>query len=250
MSQYNFGVGTVVGKRTDIANTQVALFGVVQEWELDIDQKLVTLMGQFKDAVDVAPGERSITGKIKFAGLRATQFGNLLLGVNPTSAAGIDMVVNEVKVPATATYTVAAGVLYTEDLGVYYAATGVALQPVASAPTAGQYIPGVAGTGLYTLNASEVAAGLVTTCYMKSATDQFEIDVGAALMGSGPTVELNFSNPYVVGGVTKKLNLQVPAARISKMPMQLKNANYLVPEMDFTAFLSPAGRILTISMTE
>lgn len=250
MPQYQFGVGTVVGVRTDQANSQPAFFGVTQEWELDIDQKLVTLMGQYKDPVDVAPSERTVTGKIKFARLQATTWGNMLFGIAPTATSGIDMVVNEIKTTTTTTYTVAAATSFTQDLGVYYQATGIALTPIASAPTVGQYVPGAAGVGTYTINTADAGASVLGFYYEKTANDQYSMTVSQVLMGSGPTVQLNFNTPYSVNGVTKKFNLQILQARISKAPLQFKNAAYMVPEMDFTAFLNSAGNLLTWSMTE
>ena len=250
MTQYNFGVGYVYGKRTDVSNTQVAFFGTTQEWELNIDQKLVNLMGQYKDPVDVAPSERTVTGKVKFARLQMSMWGNLLFGITPTSSSGIDMVVGETKTTTTTTYTVASAAAFSGDLGVYYAASGIALTPVASAPTAGQYVAGAAGVGTYTLNASDSAASLLQFSYMKTATDQLSVTVTQALMGSGPVVELDFSNPYAVQGTTKKLNIQILSARISKSPLQFKNANYMIPDMEFTAFLNSAGNLMNWSMTE
>jgi len=50
--------------------------------------------------------------------------------------------------------------------------------------------------------------------------------------------------------VVKKMNITLPAIRISKAPLQLKNTAYLIPEMDFTAFLSASGQIMQWSMSE
>lgn len=248
--QYNFGVGYVIGKRLDVTGTQPAFFGAVQEWALDVDQKLETLLGQYKDPVDVAPSSRAITGKIKFGRLQATTFGNMILGVAPTAASGFDLIGPELKVASGTSFTTAAGALFTEDLGVYYHATGVALVPVASAPAAGQYIAGVAGVGTYTFNAADTAGNLLDLFYQKSATDQYQVSVGQSLMGTGPVCELNFTNPYAVQGVTKKFNLQVLSARFSKMPLNLKNTSYLIPEMDFTCFLNGSGQLLNFALSE
>ncbi len=174
----------------------------------------------------------------------------MLLGVNPTAASGIDMVTNETKTTTVTTYTATAGAAFLEDLGVFYVATGIALTPIASAPTIGTYVAGVSGVGTYTINSSDAGASVLNFFYMKTATDQFQMVVSQTLMGTGPVVELNFSNPYAVQGATKKLNIQLPAVRISKSPLQFKNTAYVVPEMDFTAFLNAAGNIMTWSMTE
>lgn len=252
MAQYAFGAGYIIGKRTDVTGTQVAFFGVTQEWSLDIDQKLVPLMGQYKDPVDIAPGERATTGKVKFARISASTFGNLLFGINPTSGAGFTITgpENHSNLIAT-TFAVTGGAAFTEDLGLYYHATGVALVPVTAAPTAGQYIPGVSGTGSYTIAAGdESVSGGLDVFYQATTTTQFEIDVNQQLMGTGPVCEIDAYVPYAVQGVAKQLNIQMYAARISKVPFSFKNTGYMIPEMDFTLFTNASGQLMRWASTE
>lgn len=250
--QFQFGTGNVIGKRTDLSGQPVALFGVTQEWSLDTSQELVELLGQNKVAVDVAPAELKITGKVKFARMQANTFGNMLFGVAPTANSGFDIVApeNHSAIAAT-TFTVTAGTAFTEDLGVFYHNTGIALTPVTASPSAGQYVPGVSGTGTYTINAAdESVAGGLDVFYMQSSTTLNEIDVGAQLMGVGPTLELDFALPYAVAGVAKKFNVSLYAVRIGKSSLQAKNKGYLVPEFDFQAFATPAGDVMKFAFSE
>lgn len=253
MTQFMFGVGYVFGTRVDLSGQQVAFFGTTQEFDLDIDQKLVTLLGQFKDPVDVAPGERAITGKIKFARLMSTMFGNLMFGIAPTASAGFSITGPENhSIPGTPfQVTVTNGSAFQADLGVFYHATGVPLVPVASAPATGQYIPGAVGVGLYTFATGDSAvSGGVDIFYQQSTTTQFEIDIGQQLMGTGPEAQINFTTNYAVQGVNKAFNVIAPAVRFSKMPMNFKNTAYMIPEMDFTCFSNAAGTVLKMAMTE
>lgn len=252
MTQYTFGVGTVIGKRVDIANTAVAFFGTTQEWSLDFNQEVVTLVGSNKVAVDSAPGELKITGKIKFARLQSSTFGNMLFGAAPVPSSGFDIIgpENHAAIPAT-TFTVTSGATFTEDLGLFYHNTGVALQPVTAAPGVGQYIPGVPATGTYTINvADESVTGGIDAFYMVSLATLFETDLNQTLMGSGPVIELDFATPYTVQASVKKFNVQVFSARVTKMPWAFKNKGYMVPEMDFTVFANAAGQILRTALTE
>jgi hypothetical protein len=245
--QVNFGSGYAFGIRTDTPNLPVAFFGVLQEWSLDIDQKLVTLFGQNKDPVDVAPGERTITGKLKFARVQATTFGNLVLGVTPTANAGFDIVGPETHTSGTTTFTVTNGTALTEDYGLYYHNTGIALQPVTAAPSTGQYIPGAAGVGNYTIAAGDESVAL-DAFYQTSIATAYEIDLNTSLMGTGPTCEINCAVPYSVNGVAKKLNFQIYQVRFSKTSNSFKNTSYYIPELDFQA--SPAGKVLRWVTTE
>jgi hypothetical protein len=40
MTQYAFGSGTLIGKRTDVANTPPALLGTLESVSLDFDRKV------------------------------------------------------------------------------------------------------------------------------------------------------------------------------------------------------------------
>lgn len=252
--QVTFGAGTVMGKRIDTPNLPIIFFGVTQEWTMDIDQKLVTLIGQNKDPVDVAPSERTVTGKIKFARVQASGMGNLLFGNSPTAGAGFEIVGPENhSAIASTTLTVTNGATFLQDLGLFYHNTAVALVPVTAAPTAGQYIAGVVGVGAYTIAvADEAVVGGIDAYYQQSLATEQQIDVVPALMGTGPTIELNMSTPYNVAGINKKLSIQMYAARIGKMALSFGNTKYLVPEMDYTLFGSGShgGNLLRWSSSE
>lgn len=247
--QVNFGAGTCLGKRTDVANQQNAFFGITQEWSLDIDQKLVTLIGQNKDPVDVAPSERTTTGKLKFARVQANTFGNFAMGVIPTPNAGFDIIGPETNTPTTTTFAVASASTLTEDLGLFYHSSGIALSPVTAAPSVGQYIAPAPATGIYTIAAGDENKPL-DAYYMVSTTNLFEVDINSALMGTGPTVELDISVPYSVQGVPKKLNFQIYAVRMGKLSLNFKNTGYFIPEFDFTCFTNPSGALMRWASTE
>lgn len=250
--QVEFGVGTVIGRRTDVSPIQNFFFGVTQEWSLELNQELVKLLGQYKTPVDIADGELDITGKIKFARMQASAIGNFLLGVTPTSSAGFDLIGPENhQTIATTTFTVTNGTTFLEDLGVFYHSSGIALQPVASNPTTGQYVPGVSGTGTYTIaSGDESASGGLDVYYLDSLTSLYEVDYNQALMGTGPVIELDFSVPYAFQGTAKKFNVQCYAAKIGKTAFDFKNKNYMIPEMDFQLMANPSGQVMRFALSE
>src|SRR5579884_1463265 len=104
--QLNFGVGTAIGKRTDILNAKPSFIGVLQDLEIDISVTLKELTGAFKMPIDVAPSAMKVTGKCKFARIQGASVNNLLLGQTETDAAGIDMAIAEAFTPSTGTYQV------------------------------------------------------------------------------------------------------------------------------------------------
>jgi len=249
--QLNFGVGTAIGKRTDIANAKPSFLGVLQDLEIDIAVTLKELSGAYKMPVDVAPAQMKVTGKCKFARIQGASVNNLLLGQTETDNAGVDMAVAEAfSVPASSpyTYTAANGTKYIEDLGVFYAG-GAQLQPVASAPAQGQYIPGVAGTGTLTFAAADAGAAMVTY-YSYTATSLVQLSLANQLMGSGPVFELQAKQDYFVQGVEKKLILKLNACRGSKWTLPFKNTDYTIQDFEFSAFADAGNNWGTFAFSE
>src|SRR5579863_6267656 len=158
MTQFAFGSGTLIGKRTDVTGLPPCLLGTLQDVSLDFDRKIETLLGQYNMAVAAGGGEFKISGKAKFARLQATQLNNLFLGPNAVQTTALNLItatgesdtVTSSGGPASGIgFTVTNGSTFVEDLGVFTAA-GVQLTPVASGPVAGvSYVPGVAAAGAY-----------------------------------------------------------------------------------------------------
>lgn len=249
MTQYVFGSGTLIGKRTDVANTPPALLGTLQDISIDFDRKLESLLGQYNMAVALAGAEFKISGKAKFARFQATQLNNLFLGQTLTSASSLEMTTGEAQQSATTTFTVANGATFTEDFGVFYAGTGVQLSPVTSGPTQGQYVPGVAGTGTYTIASADENTPLIVY-YQYTLNSGFKIAMANQLMGPVPVFELALKESFTYFGATKDLVLKLNACASSKLSLPFSNAKFAIAEFDFQAFADASGNIGTIGMTE
>ena len=64
MTQFVFGSGTLIMKRTDLANTPPALLGTLQDLTIDFDRKIESLLGQYNVAVALGGGEEGTTEHI------------------------------------------------------------------------------------------------------------------------------------------------------------------------------------------
>jgi hypothetical protein len=249
--QLNFGVGTAIGKRSDVPNAKPSFLGVLQDLEIDIDVTLKELTGAYKMPIDIAPSTMKVAGKAKFARIQGASVNNLLLGQTETDNSGIDMAVAEAfNVPASSpyTYTTTNGTHYTEDLGVFYA-NGTQLQPTSSSPLQGQYIPGIAGTGTLTLSSADAGAAMLTY-YGYTATTLVQLSLANQLMGSGPVFELQCKQDYFVQGVEKKLILKLNACRGAKWSLPFKNTDYTIQDFEFTAFADPSNNWGTFAFSE
>lgn len=247
--QLNFGVGTAIGKRTDIANAKPSFLGVLQDLEIDIAVTLKELAGAYKMPIDVAPANMKVTGKAKFARIQGASINNLLLGQTETDNAGIDMAVAEnFSVPSSGPYTyqTANHSAFIEDLGLFYANGGAQLQPVAITPLTGQYTQ---SGGTYTFGAGDAGAAMVAY-YGYSATSLVQLSLANQLMGSGPVFELQAKQDYFVQGVEKKLILKLNSCRASKWTLPFKNADYTMQDFEFTAFADASNAWGTFAFSE
>src|SRR5579862_8023671 len=254
MAQYSFGSGTLIMKRTDVANTPPALLGVLQDVSIDFDRKIEFLLGQNNMPVAAGGGEFSIKGKCKYARLQSTQFSNLFLGNNATvtTPAMLEMTsTGEAGTVGTGAITVANGSTFAEDLGVFTAA-GVQLTPVASSPVAGvSYVPGAANTGTYTFNTGDNGSTyLIFYSYNVTTAGTSKIALANALMGPLPTFEVFLKETFNNQGVVKDLVIKLNACVSPKLSLPFANTKFTVAEMDFQALADANNNIGTWSMTE
>lgn len=251
--QLNFGVGTAIGKRTDVVNAKPSFIGVLQDLEIDIDVTLKELTGAFKMPVDVAPSSMKVTGKAKFARIQGASINNLLLGQSENDAAGIDMAVAEAfsvpTSPGPYTYQTANHSTFIEDLGVFYTNGGAQLQPVASGTEAlGKYSVNSA-TGVYTFSSADAGVAM-TAYYGYGVTSLVQLSLANQLMGTGPVFEFTAKQDYFVQGIEKKLILRLNACRSSKWALPFKNTDYTIQDFEFIAFADTNNNWGTFAFSE
>jgi len=246
MTQYAFGSGTLVGKRTDVANTPPALLGTLQDVSLDFDRKIETLLGQYNTPVAAGGGEFKITGKAKFARLQATQINNLFLGQTLTAASMLEMTTGESGTVTAGAVTVANNATFAEDYGVFYAASGTQLVPVASSPAQGQYS---ASAGVYSFNSADNGAA-VLIYYSYTVASGNKISLQNQLAGPLPMFEVSLKETFNSFGTSKDILVKLNACVSSKLSLPFSNQKFTVAEFDFQAIADAANNIGTISLSE
>jgi len=238
MPQFSFGSGFLYAIPSG-ANPTPALFGTLQDVTLDISFTVKKLMGQFQAPVAVGRGAASYTGKAKAASISSQAFNSIFTG-QPSTQGGLIVVNNESFAPASGTYTVVNHTTYNEDLGVSYAATGQALQRVASAPTVGQYALGVSGA--YTFNTGDNGTAMfVSYDYTSSAAPFQSLIYQNQLMGSAPVFALVLNVPFQQFGTA--ITYKFFQAISTKLSFDFKNEDFTVPEFDFECYANAAGNV-------
>jgi hypothetical protein len=213
----------------------------VQDISVDISVTLKELVGLNQYPDDIAPGEKKVSGKFSFGRNDLQLFNNIFFA--DTRSTGIKNIVPDegpTAIPTTPfQITVTGSATFATDLGVINASTGAPMQRVASSPATGQYS---VASGIYTFATADVGI-LVKISYVKTvAASGATVQINNQIMGYGPIFELWLAETYqAVGGNNNGLHLY--ACRVSKFTQNLKNNDYMKPEIDFSAFANAAGQV-------
>jgi hypothetical protein len=131
------------------------------------------------------------------------------------------------------------------DLGVVYASTGLPLLKVAGSPTTGQYsvISTGTGKGEYSFASADAGIAVLFNYAYTSASGGQLVTVTNKLIGNTPTFQLDYAttlnnNPYY---------LRLFQCVSSKLSQSFKLVDFSMPELDFSVFANPAGKVYEAS---
>jgi hypothetical protein len=237
-----FGSGVLIATPSG-ANATPVQFGALQDVTLDFSFSSKQLFGQYQFPIAFARGEGKITGKAKFANIDGPLYNACFFGQALNSGQKL-WAYNEAGAVAASSpynYTVANASAFDADLGVVYAASGLALTRVASTPSIGQY---TVSAGVYTFSASDSGkALLVSYSYTQTASGSGSRAVlGNKLMGAAPTFQIDFyqTNPNSAGA---QWSLRLYNCVSTKLTIATKIQDFNIPELDFEAFANAANNI-------
>lgn len=255
MTQFNFGIGALIGKRTDVTGTPPAFFGTITDVSIDFDRKIELLIGQYNIPVAAGGAEFKIAGKAKNARFQANTLTNMFGGTNiSTVVAGqmLEMAIAEnhnvpAGTPFTVTMTNSGG--WIEDLGVFYANGGVQVIPQTTAlNAAGQYST---NAGVYTFFSLDAGVSInFYYNYTTAVSGASEISLVNALMGPVPTFEMHLKESFNYFGTNKNIIVKLNACISEKLAWPFANSKFSMQEFDFQAIADASNNVGTISMTE
>lgn len=248
----NFGIGAVllnpVGGNLPVNPTPHQGL-TIEEFSIDIDQKLVPLNGQYKFPDDVAPSDMTIKGKFQVGRQDFDMFNNTIFA-DTRALGGTIAVLNEAHaVPGVTpfTVTVTGSATFQTDLGVMYVGAPPvgfpqALTRVTSGPTQGQYS---VSAGVYTFASADASAAITISYTQTNTTVGFNISANNQLQGYGPVFAAYFLEKYYLAsnGATPGV-IYLPACRFSKLSQAGKRNDYIKPAFEFEAYPNAAGLAL------
>lgn len=242
-----FGSGKLIAVPTNYADgspivtpTPVRL-GSMQDVSVDMSVEMKKLYGSKRYPIAVGQGKGAIGVKAKYVEIDSKVLGSLFYG--KTAVAGIKAAVFDfaAAVPAGAPYTITVAPpntgTFVTDMGVFFAATGVQLTRVTSAPAAGQY--SVSAAGVYTFAAAD-AGKSVGLSYEYSSSGSGEVfSITNDVMGYTPSFTLLLQAGYDGKNLVMKLNRCVSG----KLNLPLKNDDFAQYDFEADAFADAADQV-------
>jgi hypothetical protein len=132
---------------------------------------------------------------------------------------------------------------FTQDLGVWYSATGLYLQRVATVTAPGQY--SVTAGGVYSFYQSDMGLG-VNISYSYTVSTGQQITITGALLGVAPTFMAFFKGLYQGKQATLKLNVCMS----TKLTFATKLEDWTIPEFDFEFAMDNTNTLGVLSLAE
>lgn len=215
------------------ANPTPLKVGILQDISIDISATNKSLFGKLQFPVAVRRGQSKIQCKAKFANFNAKMINDVFFG--STLAAGKLVVVDEAGTPTSNIITVTHSATWQDDLGVIDVATGQAMTKHAT-PAVGQYS---VAAGVYTFNASDTTAKLVSYTWTATSTTSFAL--ANLPLGASPLFSTVFNE--LDSPTSNQVAIQLLSCVSSKLTLASKIEDFLIPEFDFDAFADSSGNV-------
>jgi hypothetical protein len=219
----------------------------LQDFSMDIDATLKELRGQFQWPDDVATSDRKLSWKSGFGRFDIDAYNQLVFAEATIATGGNDVNVNETDtIPATSPYTITVtnSATFSGDEGVIYKTgpnAGQKLQLITGGgtPASGQY---KFSSGVYTFAAADTGLQ-VNISYISTSVTGRTLTVENHAQGYGPSLEIYASNPYqeLTAGVPNNVHLY--SAKVTKLGLPLKRADYLITSIEGEAYANSSGLV-------
>lgn len=244
MTQYVFGTGQLfIAPQDGGAALKV---GALQDVSVDISGDIKMLYGQYQFPLDVARGKTKLEGKFSSGNIDVGAYNNIFFGQTVASGQKTQVINEVAAIPASTPFTVTAanGATFFMDLGVYFDSTGLPLKQVASAPATGEYEVNPL-TGVYTFAAADEGKSVLLNYFFTNADAGGTLDINNLLMGTTPKFRLVASQTYEDQVFTICLYSVVS----DKLSLPLKQDDYVISDISFSAQADAANRVGFISST-
>jgi hypothetical protein len=235
---YAFGSGVLIGTPSGANPTPINV-GLVQDVTLNESITVKPLYGQYQRPVALGAGTRKTTGQAKVARISGLALGSLYYGITPAVGSIATQFGEAGTIPTTPfTITTTNSATWSTDLGVVFAATGLPLKRVASAPATGQYS---VAAGVYTFAAADTTKTVLISYNYTLAATGTSILVPNTIIG--PTISFGLNLYGVDPNTGVQYSLQLYNCVMSKFSFGTKLEDFVMPQFDFECFVNAAGNL-------
>ena len=239
--QSAFGAGFLWGTPV---NGAPVMFAALQSCSMDVSFDQKTLYGQGSFALEMARGKGKVDFKASVGRIDPVLFNAIFWGQS-LGPGQVRTAVAEVATPAEAggvgTYVVANASAFRVDLGVYDSGHGRFLTRIGSGtPAEGQYSVNP-GSGTYTFSSADGAPNLKLYYTYGSAGTGSTITVSNPAMDAGPVFRADLVSSFR----GKSSVLTAWACQSFKLSMPLKQDDFTLPEISFSAMDDGTGAVLS-----
>lgn len=248
--QYSFGAGVLYGKSLVNSPATPVRFGALQDVSVDFTFTTKELYSSSQFPVAIGRGTGKISGKASFAQFNAQTFNDLFFGLSNPATGVARMVVEEAATVTANTVTAAHNTgVYTADYGVVLAADHTVFTRVANTPVGQQYSCNET-TGVYTFNSSQNNVPVLISYTWTDASNGKQIAMVNQLLGTSPQFTAVFTSTFTRANATKKITMVLNACTSSKLTLQTKLEDFIIPQFEFAAYADDSGNIGTFNMEE
>lgn len=241
--QIEYGVGTLTCIRTDISNPTPVPMGILQDVDVGFKFANKKLYGQYQLQVDEARGAEELTVKAKFARVYSGAY-DLFFGQGVTAGAGVAVQNSEAHTVAATTQQVTNHSTFVDDLGVYYAATGIQLTRVAAGSEATGKYSVAPSTGTYTFAVGDEVALLFNYSYTTTTLNQLVLT--NQFMGTSPLFKTYLNITYRGNSANFVFN----QCTSSDLDNPFKNQDYMINGFNFAVQADSNNNIGSLSFTQ
>lgn len=224
-------------------------FGLLQNCSIDFTRDVKELFGEGQFPAVVATGMSRITGRAAHGRIYGALYANAFFG-ETVAAGSIALADNEVQtIPSIGypTIDVDNDADWTDDLGVYFSATGQRLKFVDAAPAAGEYS---VAAGTYTFAAGDVGKVVKISYLYDSASAGKKFTINNQPMGVTPSFKLVLFNPGRTQRGSAPFSLVLNACTSTKLTLPTRLGEFALPEFDFSGYADESEVIGYMSTTE
>jgi hypothetical protein len=241
---FNSGIAYFIDGDAVPTPTQIT---ILQSLSLDFKATIKKLYSQNILPVAAGRSQIDVTGKAKFADYQPRFIRDFF---GSTMATGqTEVAVNENHaVPSAASFTVAPtnSGTFVQDLGVYYATTGVPLMAVSAAPALGQYVPATSASAHYTFASADANAS-VNINYDWTGTGGDTVTISNTSAGAANAFKSVLGGSYQGQQTNFILNACIPN---SLKILDSKIGDFSMPEFDFDCIADSSGNLGTVSVAQ